>query len=172
MRQDIKYIFIALTLLIATSCSTTKALQDNEYRLAKNRVEITNDKDFNPNTLTPYLKQKHRGWTPFLHVYNWTNGKGGVWDKFVKKIGVAPVVYEPDMVDSSIENITNHLDYLGYYGSDVSSDIDVKRRNVNVTYKIRLGKRIPIKDIEIFLPDNAEFSNDFLSDTSAISSRP
>ena len=172
MRQGIKYIFIALTACLAISCSTTKALQDNEYRLAKNRIEVMNDKDFNPNTLTPYLKQKHRGWTPFLHVYNWTNGKGGLWDRLVQKIGVAPVVYEPDMVDSSIENITNHLDYLGYYGSDVYSDINVKRRNVAVTYKVNLGKRIPIKDIEIVLPENEGFCNDFLSDSAAITVRP
>ena len=142
MRKGTKYISIAFLLTLAMSCSTTKALQDNEYRLAKNKIEIINDKDFNPNTLTPYIKQKHGGWTPFLHVYNWTNGKGGVWDRFVQKIGVAPVVYDPDMVDSSIENITNHLDYLGYYGSKVSSNIHVKRRNVNVTYKIGLGKRL------------------------------
>ena len=40
------------------SCSTTKVLQDNEYRLAKNEIEILNDKHFNPNQLQAYLKQK------------------------------------------------------------------------------------------------------------------
>ena len=172
MKRTLLYIFTATVTLIALSCSTTRALQDGEFRLAKNKVEVTNSKEFNPNVLTPYLKQKHRGWTPFQYVYNWTNGKGKGWDKFVKRIGVAPVVYNPDMVDSSIENMTNHLEYLGYYGSHITSEIGVKRRNVNVTYKVQLGKQYPIKDIEIVLPEGGDFAADFMADTAAMSIRP
>ena len=143
-----------------------------EFRLAKNKIEIMDDKEFNPNVLSPYLKQKHRGWTPFQYVYNWTNGKGKLWDRFVQKIGVAPVVYNPDMVDSSIENMTDHLEYLGYYGSQIRSEISVKRRNVSVTYKVDLGRQIPIKDIEIVLPERGEFAKDFMSDSASMSIVP
>lgn len=165
--------FYKILILIAASasilsCSTTRALQDDEYRLAKNRIEIENSKDFNPNLLSPYLKQKHRGWTPFLYVYNWTNGKGKGWDRFVQKIGVAPVVYDPDMVDSSIENMTSHLEYLGYYGSKITSEIGVRKRRVDVTYNVTLGKQYPIKDIEIILPAHGEFAADFHSDTASV----
>ena len=97
------------------SCSTTKVLQDNEYRLAKNTIVVENDKHFNTNQLQPYLKQKPNsyfifGWNPFLNVYNWQNGKGGAWDKLVKKVGVAPVVYDADQVDNSIANLQNRLE--------------------------------------------------------------
>ena len=172
MRRLLNIIFIAFLAAFLVSCSTTRTLQADQYRLAGNRIEITNSKDFNPNLLTPYLKQKHRGWSPFLYVYNWVNGKGKGWDKFVQKIGVAPVVYDPEMVDSSIDNIENHLNYLGYYGSDVESSINVKRKNVRVTYKVSLGKRFPIKDIEIILPESEEFASDFLSDTAAMTIVP
>ena len=167
MKRSGIYISIVLAAAMMLSCSTTRTLNDDQYRLAKNKIEITNNKDFNPDILTPYLKQKHRPWSPFLHVYNWTNGKGKGWDKFVQKIGTAPVVYDPEMVDSSIENITNHLEYLGYYGSKVTSGINVNGRNVKVTYKVHLGKRIPIKAIEIVLPDDKEFVADFMADTAA-----
>ena len=172
MKRILLYISIALLATIALSCSTTRALQDGEFRLARNKVEVTNDKEFNPNVLTPYLKQKHRGWTPMQYVYNWTNGKNTLWDRLVQKIGVAPVIYNPDMVDSSIENMTNHLDYLGYYKSDIESEIKVKRRNVNVTYKVRLGKQYPIKDIEIILPGDGEFAADFMADSAAMTIHP
>ena len=158
--------------MLMLSCSTTRSLQDNEYRLAKNTILVTNDKEFNTSDLTYYLKQQHKSWSPLLYVYNWTNGKGKGWDKFVKRIGVAPVVYDPEMVDKSIENLTNHLTYLGYYKSIVTSDIKVRKRNVNVTYRIHLGKRYPIKDIEIVLPDDEEFSRDFMADTAAMDIRP
>ena len=155
------------------SCSTTKVLQDNEYRLAKNEIEILNDKHFNPNQLQAYLKQKPNsyfifGWNPFLNVYNWQNGKGKGWDKFVTKIGVAPVVYEAEQVDNSILNLENRLEYLGYFDSKVESRISVKRKKVNVTYEVTLGKRYPIKHLSITLPEGGEFSEAFQKDTSAM----
>lgn len=164
---------ICVFALLASSCSTTRVLGEGEYRLAKNRIVVEGDKKFNTGKLEPYVKQKPNsyfifGWNPFLNIYNWSNGKGKGWDKFVQKIGVAPVVYEPDLVDKSIENLEDHLDYLGYYGSEVESEIAVKKRRVSVTYKVRLGRRIPIKDIELILPENSEFTDAFLKDTSSI----
>ena len=53
-----RLISVALIAAITASCSTTRVLQDDEYRLAKNQIEIVNDEEFNPNQLTPYLKQK------------------------------------------------------------------------------------------------------------------
>ena len=165
-------IIIAMTALIfMASCSTTRILQDGEYRLRKNKIEITNDKEFNPNVLTPYLKQKAVGWTPFMPVYNWTNGKNKAWDKMVQKIGVAPAVYDASLVDATITNFISHLEYLGYYDSDVESEIDLHGRKVNVTYKVTLGKRYPIKDIQIELPKQGEFAGIFLTDTSAMTVR-
>ena len=172
MKRILLYISVAIIAVSTLSCSTTRALQDGEYRLAKNKVEVSNSKDFNPNTLVPYLKQKQSGWTPMQYVYNWTNGKGKWWDKLVQKIGVAPVIYDPDMVDYSIENMENHLEYLGYYGSNVSSDIRVRRRSVSVTYNVRLGKQYPIRDIEIILPERGKFAEDFIADSSSMSIRP
>ena len=162
----------ALTGLALMSCSTTRVLQDDEYRLAKNKIEIVDDRDFNPNSLTPYLKQKPKGWSPFMYVYNWANGKGKTWDKIVNKVGVAPVIYDPGLVDVSIENIDNHLDYLGYYGSRTESEINVNKKRVNVIYKVHLGDRIPIRDLEITLPKRGEFSAVFLSDTASMTVKP
>ena len=52
-------IFSAIaTAILAASCSTTRVLQDGEYRLAKNKISVSNDKKFNANSLEPYLKQK------------------------------------------------------------------------------------------------------------------
>ena len=177
MRTVRRILICVIFLLMALSCSTTRVLQDGEYRLAKNKISITNSKDFNTNNLDAYLKQRPNsyfifGWNPFLNVYNWANGKGGAWDKFVQKVGVAPVVYEADMVDATIENITNRLEYLGYYGSKVESQVMVKKKRVYVNYDVTLGRRIPIKDIELVLPEGGTFATDFLNETSAMSIHP
>ena len=174
MKVAYRIFLSAVVLVAALSCSTTRVLEDGQYRLAKNKIKIENSKTFNPSVLEPYLKQKPNsyfifGWNPFLNIYNWQNGKGQGWDRFVQKLGVAPVVYDPDMVDSSIENLKNHLAYLGYYHSNVESDIAVKKKRVNVTYNVSLGKRYPIKEITYVLPERGEFSGAFLKDTSNLS---
>ena len=85
MRHSLRIVMIFAAILAALSCSTTRVLQDGDYRLAKNKITITNDEDFNPSTLDAYLKQKPNsyfllGWNPFLYVYNWSNGNGKAWD--------------------------------------------------------------------------------------------
>ena len=172
MRRFFRIVFYILTLSAALSCSTTRTLQDGEYRLAKNRIEVVNDKDFNTGSLNAYVKQKPTGWSPFIYVYNWMNGKGKGWDKFVSKVGKAPVIYDPSMVDNSIESIDSHLEYLGYFNSKTTSEIDVKKKNVSVLYKVHLGERIPIRDIEMTLPDRGTFRQAFISDTSRMSIKP
>ena len=168
-----KYRIAAILLLCAgaffSSCSTTRVLQDGEYRLADNEIVVTNDRHFDTKSIEPYLKQQPNsyfifGWNPFLNVYNWTNGKGKGWDRFVRKIGVAPVVYDPDMVESSEENIIRHLEYLGYYGSHISTDINVRKRRAYVRYNITLGKQYPIKEISYSVPHGI-FADEFYADT-------
>lgn len=157
----------------AQSCSTTRVLQDGEYRLAKNEVLIENDKRFSTNKVEPYIKQKPNsnlifGWNPFLNVYNWGGKSNSFFARLFRKIGTPPVVYEPDKVNASEDNIKRHLEYLGYYGSVVGSEVNVKRKNVKVTYKVTLGKRFPIKDIHYNVPSGGTFASDFLRDTNRV----
>ncbi len=177
MKRGLRIYLIILVALSVISCSTVRVLQDGQYRLAENDIEVTNDRHFNSNQLQPYIKQKPNsyfifGWNPFLNVYNWSNGKGKGWDKLVQKIGVAPVVYDAELVETSISNMESHLEYLGYYDSKVESRIKVKRKKVKVTYEVTLGKRYPISDIVIDLPETGEFTADFQSDTALMTIRP
>lgn len=176
MKATLRHIGLIILAAVSASCSTTRVLQDNEYRLAKNKIEITNDKHFNPNSLNPYIQQKPNpsiifGWNPFLSVYNWSNGKGKGWDKLVQKIGQVPVIYDADMVESTVGNILDHLEYQGYYGSEVETDISVKGKKVYVDYDVTLGKRYPITEMNIVLPERGEFREAFLQDTSKMSVR-
>lgn len=164
---------IVLTVM-ALSCSTTRALQEDQYRLSDNKIKVLNDEDFNTNSLIPYLKQKPNpsiifGWNPFLSVYNWSNGNGKAWDKLVQRIGQAPVIYDAALVETSADNIMTHLEYQGYYGSSVDTDIKVKGRKVKVSYNVLLGKRFPISSIEYVLPERGEFKEAFMQDTSKVS---
>ena len=172
MRRLFRILTAFIILLSLASCSTTRVLQDDQYRLARNKVVIENDKEYNSSQLNKYLKQnKGLGWSPFLYVYNWTNGNGGAWDKFVQKIGKEPVVYSAEQVDNSIINIKDHLEYNGYYGSDIKPDIRVRKKIVSVIYNVSLGERYPIDKITIKVPQHGEFGPEFLADSSSFTIR-
>ena len=102
-----KSILVLLAALFAASCSTTRVLSDGEYRLARNKVEITNGDDFNPKEVEKYIKQKSNtylifGWNPFLSIYNWSGrNEDNKMDRFLRKIGVPPVVYQPSQAEAS-----------------------------------------------------------------------
>ena len=168
------YAVLLLAAALSFSCSTTRVLEDGEYRLARNNVEITNDRKFSPREVEKYIQQKSNtylvfGWNPFLNVYNWSGRDTSKFsNQLIRKIGVAPVVYRPSQVDASIANIERHLEYLGYYGSDVRSDVKVDGRKVDVTYTVTLGKRYKIDRLDFSVP-NGEFRKDFYADTANLS---
>jgi outer membrane protein assembly factor BamA len=149
-------------------------LEEGQYRLAKNEVNVVNDPSYNTSDISKYIRQKPNsyfifGWNPFLNLYNLGGKKDNFVSRTLRKIGVAPVVFDQNEMNSSVENIANHLEFIGYYGSKVAADVKVKDKKAVVTYEVTLGKRYPIKDIEFSLPDNEEFAADFYADTSNLS---
>lgn len=168
---------VMATAVLCFSCSTTRVLGDGQFRLADNKVVVDNDRKFNTKEIESYIKQKPNsyiifGWNPFLNIYNWSgkNADKGI-NKFLRKIGTAPVVYQPSQVEASVENINRHLEYLGYYGSDVRSEVRVNGKRVTVTYSVTLGRRYRIGNVSFAVPDG-EFKEDFYADTAAVSIRP
>ncbi len=153
----LKYIS-AILLLLIWGCSTTRVIPQGESRLKSNNIKITNSRTYPASELEPYLKQKPNtyfifGWNPFLNVYNWQNGKDGGWDKFVKKIGQEPVIFDPSLVESSKVNITNHLKFQGYYNSKVSDNIHTEKKKTTVDYNVTLGHQYPVTQIRYNIPD-------------------
>jgi len=148
-------------------CSTTKVLTQDQRRLKSNKIEISGGKkQVSSSDLLPYLKQKSQGWSPLQYVYNWQNGKGGGWDKFVRKLGTEPVIYDSTLVLSSITNLKNHLDYLGYYNSSIDTSItQLKNKNVRVKYHVTLGKQYELHNIRYSVKQAGEFREDFYADT-------
>lgn len=162
-RWNCIFVFLAAALLWA--CSTTRSLRDGEYLLRKNTVQV-DQRGFDAASLAAYVTQKPNSYilgffNPFLSVYNW-GGHGETWlGRFFQKIGVAPVVYDASKVDEAIESMQNHLRYIGYYGSQVESRVQVKGRKVYVNYYVALGKRFEISSIDYEIPSYGTFRQDF-----------
>ena len=159
------YAVLLPLLILLGSCSTTRVLSDNQTRLKSNVITIVNknghpeyqdtqlDNYIHQKANTYFTKTKRGGWNPFIYVYNWTNGKGKGWDRFVTKLGQAPVVFDPSLMEDSRENITTHLKYIGYYNSHVDTRAEIRKQQTVVDYRVTLGKMYPIKDIEYRVDD-------------------
>lgn len=169
MRHSCLYIAAIPILLSALSCSTTRTLAEGEYRLASNKIVVEGDRKVNTSELSPYLRQNANsylllGWNPFLNIYNWSDGSGKGINAFWEKIGTPPVVFNPLLVESSVENMTGHLQYLGYYNAKVSSDVTTERKLAKVTYNVETGKRYRIDEIVYDIP-GGDFSREFSADS-------
>lgn len=156
-----KRALLILALALATAaCSTTRLLEEGEYRLAENKVTVVNDNNFPASDLGQYVKQKPNKnfigrFNPFISVYNWKNGKGKAWDRFCEKLGQAPVVYDSTLVAPSAEGIVNHLEYMGYYNSQVSTKTLYKDRKAFVHYDVSLGKQYLVDSIHYEIEDKS-----------------
>lgn len=160
-------ILITAAILALCSCSTTRILQEDQYRLARNEVSISNpDGGCSESDVSSYIKQSAQGWGPMLCVYNWSNGSGKGFNKLFEKIGTAPQIYNPSLVPESVDNIKKHLEYLGYYGSDVETSMTSKKKLATVRYNVTLGKRYKIDSLVYDVPEG-EFRQEFMDDLGA-----
>ena len=164
------FLILLLAAALLYSCSTTRSLEDGQYRLAGTKVEMEGDKKLSPREFEKYVQQKSNsylifGWNPFLNLYNLSGRDTSRFgNRILRKIGVAPVVYEPAAVDASVTNIKRHLEYLGYYNSKVGSSVNYDGRKVKVLYTVEPGKQYKIGKLEYSIPAG-EFSDDFFADT-------
>ena len=131
--------------VLATGCATQR-LAEGEYRLAGNKIKVEG-KQISSSELTSYLAQKPSA--SFLGI---------------RRPGSPLVIHDESQVRTSADNIENHLEYIGYYGSKVTSEVEYKGNKAYVTYFVTPGKRYTIRSIDFELPEDEEFRQEFETD--------
>ena len=131
--------------LLVASCATQR-LAEGEYRLAGNKIKVEG-KQVSNSELTSYLAQKPSA--SFLGI---------------RRPGAPLVILDDSQVNTSADNIVNHLEYIGYYGSKVRSEVEYKRKRAYVTYYVTPGNRYTIRSIDFELPEDEEFRKEFETD--------
>ena len=166
LKKSLHRLLLPLLAGLVAGCGTARSLQEGQYRLAKNKVEIINDETLTLSEITPYIKQQAKPAGPLTLIYS-LGGKEDklAWSRLMHKLGTPPVIYTPEQVEASQENIVRHLEYLGYYDSKVDARVSVNRRNVTVDYRVIPGRRVPIAEIRYILPERGTLSEHFLRDT-------
>ena len=131
--------------ILATGCATQR-LAEGEYRLAGNKIKVVG-KQISSSELTSYLSQKPSA--SFLGI---------------RRPGAPLVIHDESQVQTSADNIENHLEYIGYYGSKVTSEVEYQGKKAYVTYFVTPGKRYTIRSIDYELPQDEEFRKEFETD--------
>ena len=131
--------------LLATGCATQR-LAEGEYRLAGNKIKVEGH-GISSSELTSYLAQK-----PNTTLFGF------------RKRNSPLVIHDESQMQATVSNMENHLEYIGYYGSVVRSEVQYKRNRAYVTYYVTPGKQYVIRSIDFELPDDEEFRQEFERD--------
>ena len=170
MRRGWKFVVLLMLAGLLWSCSNTRVLPEGKYRLKSNKIAFNGDPaGLAASDVSSYVKQQTSNATISGWIYNWSNPEKDDWlNNALRKVGTPPVVFNGNLLGSSCENISRHLDYLGYYNSTVTAKVDTVKKNVKVTYTITPGKRSRIDSIVFKVPEG-EFAEDFKDDIKNVS---
>lgn len=143
------YIVYLSLLPLITGCSSTKFVGKDEYLL--NRIEILSDtKKLKSTELDPYLKQKpnQRVFGLFkmpLHIYSFSGKKNTGINRFIRKVGEAPVIYDPELAAKSMEELEKVAENKGFLYATVDTVVTYKKKKVDVKYIVKGGNPLRIQ---------------------------
>lgn len=153
-----KITLIGVVIAVLSSCSVTKFVPDGQYLL--NEVKVTSDdKDANVSGINSYIQQiPNARWFSSLrvplHTYSLSGRDSTRWNnKFLRKLGEAPVIFSQISADKSCNDLTQALQNMGYMGAYVDLKKETKGKKLNLTYKLHPGKPYYIKSYTKDIPD-------------------
>ncbi len=154
----LKFICIIGFLTLLISCNSTRKIQEDQFLLKRNKININNNKIGN-DIITGLIKQqpnkKFLGIKFKLAFYNLAreeNPKG--FSKFLKKIGEPPVVLDTALTNTTLKKIELYMDNHGYFQSEVEKSIDYSRKKkAIVTYKIHATQPYVLNEINYIIED-------------------
>jgi outer membrane protein assembly factor BamA len=133
------------------SCSTTKYIPEGQYLLDKVRIEM-DDQGVDPAILMPYIQQMENSSKLGVGVYYIVKNDSGFFNKFIRKIGEPPVIFNKNLTSLSVNELETKMKNLGYLNSLVYSKTDTLNKKATVTYHIHNGEPYRIRSYETKIP--------------------
>lgn len=164
-----KYISYKILIILCLSslfyaCSPTRYVGKDEYLLNRVRVKIE-EKEVNTSELQKTIRQRPNtrilGVARFhLGLYNLSGrDEKKNFNKWLRSIGEAPVIYSPFMTDRSIAQLELYLNNKGYYKVSVTDSVWFKKKKAYIEYKIQPGPVTRVRDFA-FQADSGMMANE------------
>lgn len=165
MRRLKKTMGVLLVGMAMWSCSPTRHVPMHKYLLDDVKITIDDStKTLNRQEMMTYVRQRPNN--RMLHMarlrlglYNMSgNDSTKWWNKWVRKLGEAPVIYSRESMESDSTQLLRAMQNAGYLGASVSVDstFDKRRRKIKLNYGLHPGTP-HVVDTVIY-----EFPNDTL----------
>lgn len=158
MRGAYKVSFILFIFYFFYSCSPTKYVGKDEYLLDHVRVKV-DDYKMNRSDLKRNIRQKPNtrilGTVRFhLGLYNLSGrNEKKKFNQWLRRIGEAPVIYDPFMTKRSVEQIELYLHNKGFYQAEVKDTVFYKKKKANVEYMVNVGPVTLIENVMFDAPE-------------------
>lgn len=152
MGKTNKIIFILFIASFMSACSSTKYVGKEEFLLERVNVKV-DDHHVNRTELKRTVRQKTNtrilGASRFhLWMYNLSGrNESKNINKWLRRIGEAPVIYSPFLTEQSTERMKSYLMNKGYYDAEITDTAVFKRRKAFVTYRVKAGPLTTVNHI-------------------------
>ena len=156
--RNIRFILLSLLMGMMISCSSSKFIPKGNYLLDKVEVTCSNS-EVNTSTLEPYIRQTPNSrWFSLvkvpLGIYSISGRDSSKWiNKFFRRIGEAPIVYDEQSSKRSATEIKNTLQNIGYQGATVDIQTEYHKHKVKVVYKLNPGNIYKVNSIKYDIAD-------------------
>ena len=134
-------------------------MPDGSYLLDEVKV-ITDNKEVKPSNLRMYVRQNPNAkWFSLiktqLYVYDLSGRDSTKWiNKFLRKIGDAPVIYNESEAKRSQEEITKAVQNMGYMGASVKRVTKTKKKKLKLHYEVTTGKPYIVRTLNYDIKDS------------------
>ena len=156
---------VAACVMLLSACSTTKHVPEGKYLLDDVKINITdNSKDapLKSTEMMNYLRQipNHKvlgGLRLQLAFYNLSGKDSTKWfNKWVRRLGSAPVIYDPALTSASVKQLSTALANKGYMNSTVTVDTvgNLDKKRMKVTYNVSFGEPHYVSSISYNIPND------------------
>ncbi len=162
----VSILILAIFGIVLLGCSSSKHVPDGSYLLDKVRIRMDStgkEEQLDVAEMEAYLRQtpNHRMlWSIKFRLgfYNMAgNDSTNWWNKWMRKLGEPPVIYDPALTEASSSQLMQYLASKGYFNADVTVDSvkNEKKKKIELTYNLAPGPRKVISQVKYQFPDSA-----------------
>lgn len=153
LMRHIRVLIILITsIVLLSSCNTTKYVPDGEYLLSNTKIKCDN-RNISKSEAKSYLRQTENAklfdFIPFnVGCYSLSSPDTAIWiNRFLRKMGEPPVIYDSTLTVASEKELKKFMDNKGYRHSEVSSTVTFRKKKAKVTYDIKANEPYTIRNI-------------------------
>lgn len=158
MKKYFHLLIVSAVLSALASCSATKYVPDGSYLLDEIKIR-TDNKAVRPSALRMYVRQNPNAkWFSLiktqLYVYNLSGRDSTRWgNKFLRRIGDAPVIYNEEEAKRSEEEIRKAVQNMGYMAASVQRSVKTKKKKLKLCFDVTTGKPYVVHSLRYDIPD-------------------